>query len=480
MTPMGKADLISCNYSIFGNIFYQYESTFHFWLSDKSMTFVSFLIRIILAKFNLDESIIINLISLEGQFLDYTHKREVKLGQLILYEFDKSEIEKYVYDSEAYGILKKRTQGNILLQLQNWQNERINFNELNSCQSRIINLRPLLNPVHISYHQDISENINLMYKKGILDILQNKKRNYYFPELKLKEPWSYPEVLPPGLVELFLYSRHIFPTIDINELWNYVSSGLAFKGAEFIFRYERCFLQAGRQNSLELYNYFGKIFDTTEGIIWTIKGAIENKHWILVKLLYDKYIKIMGVDIPSNEIAFALGLGNLPYPGPSSIFGVPDYLKLGIQFYPFYLDGKLMNYYYYSNILTEREKVFAKINPNNYIEADFSSDIKLISYINDMRIIYFNLSYENSNLNFISSAYLPNIILNRNTVGSSENINFNVFYYLISSTSSYPNNLYQNLIYILQHNSSIPKLPEVLFILHHYKFNMEEIFHIKI
>lgn len=144
-----------------------------------------------------------------------------------------------------------------------------------------------------------------------VDLSNIFKTHPSFNNLKVEKGlWFNPEDYPEGTNELFNYAQRLFPRMDERELWYYLSEGQAFKGAEFLFGWKRCFLQAGRQNRLDLFNYFMKIFDTESGFEFTLKGLIEKKNWELAELIYEEYIERTNAWHPT-DILFGLGLGGI-------------------------------------------------------------------------------------------------------------------------------------------------------------------------
>ena len=77
-----------------------------------------------------------------------------------------------------------------------------------------------------------------------------------------------------GEVELYSHAIELFSnTYSLSYLYYAVKNQVAFKGSEFLFSWQRNFLSAGIQGSVELFNYFMKLFNKIEGLQYTMKGT---------------------------------------------------------------------------------------------------------------------------------------------------------------------------------------------------------------
>ena len=89
---------------------------------------------------------------------------------------------------------------------------------------------------------------------------------------------------PPGVYKLFLYAKEIFgDRLPFNDviLWKNIKNQRAFKGSEFLFSWQRCYYSAGQQGSVELYNYFTKLFDIKEGFKYAYQGSAQSSDFTL-------------------------------------------------------------------------------------------------------------------------------------------------------------------------------------------------------
>ena len=118
--------------------------------------------------------------------------------------------------------------------------------------------------------------VNLPIKSLLNLRLTNRNLNYISRDDQLWLEIAKREAKYPELFELLMYAREILPRNSIEFLWLNIKEGRAFKGSEFLFGWQRNFYSAGQQASIQLYNYFMRIFNIKEGIELMIYGAAQS------------------------------------------------------------------------------------------------------------------------------------------------------------------------------------------------------------
>ena len=120
--------------------------------------------------------------------------------------------------------------------------------------------------------------VKLKLKSILTLMLVDKNLNKIFNSLEYWLVYSYKNNLFDQAV-LFNYAWQLMPkyikVYPAAQLWHLLYYEEAFEGAQFFFTAPRCYLMAGRINSIELYNYFHNFFRLYEGINYFIIGLIE-------------------------------------------------------------------------------------------------------------------------------------------------------------------------------------------------------------